>query len=219
MPIPSANKNEPRLSAKQYVYNTLLEWITEGTLQPGEKILDTEIAEYFSVSRTPVREALQLLADQKLIDILPSRGSVVSQIKPEEVRGNYALMGDLNRTALNLCKDRIDDAFIDGLEELNEQMKTCLSCNDMKGMQKLDKAFHDRFIQLAGNDFLARFYDTMYAYCQRIENLYFSGEEDGMSSIVHHTAIIDSLRKKDYKRAGDQLVINWTHTLEHLNIK
>ncbi|MBQ2690284.1 MAG: GntR family transcriptional regulator, partial [Solobacterium sp.] len=115
--------NEPRLSARQQVYNTLLAWITDGTLQPGEKILDSEIAAYFSMSRTPVREALQMLADQKLIDILPSRGSVVSQIDPKEIRLNYTLMGELNRTALMLAVPRINKEFIDHLEEINENMK------------------------------------------------------------------------------------------------
>ena len=67
MPIPVKQQAEERLTAKALVYKTLREWITDGTLQPGEQIYDQEIAKYFNVSRTPVREAMQLLADQKQI--------------------------------------------------------------------------------------------------------------------------------------------------------
>lgn len=74
MPIPTAPASEPRQTVREKIYNTMLEWIVNGTLQPGEKILDTEIAQYFSASRTPVREAIQLLADQRLIEITPGPG-------------------------------------------------------------------------------------------------------------------------------------------------
>ena len=79
MPIPVKQQTEERLTAKALVYKTLREWITDGTLQPGEQIYDQEIAKYFNVSRTPVREAMQLLADQKLLEIEPGKQSRVAK--------------------------------------------------------------------------------------------------------------------------------------------
>ena len=73
MPIPEKNVFEAPKSAKIRIYETLREWIIDGTLQPGEKILDSELSQYFSVSRTPVREAIQMLVEQKLIDVRPGR--------------------------------------------------------------------------------------------------------------------------------------------------
>ncbi|MBE6117695.1 MAG: GntR family transcriptional regulator [Solobacterium sp.] len=218
MPVPVKPNNEPRLSARQQVYNTLLAWITDGTLQPGEKILDSEIAAYFSMSRTPVREALQMLADQKLIDILPSRGSVVSQIDPKEIRGNYTLMGELNRTALMLAVPRINKEFIDHLEEINENMKQAAEQNDSQAIISYDRQFHDQFISLADNYFLTRFYETLYTNCQRTENLFFRRPEDPLVSVSHHSGIIQALRKGNYAEAGEYLLRNWTHTLEYMDI-
>ena len=64
MPIPQTAIPLPRVSAKENVFSTVQDWIISGTLRPGEKIVDTELAKIFSVSRTPVREALQMLSEQ-----------------------------------------------------------------------------------------------------------------------------------------------------------
>ena len=67
MPIPPAQKDAaPRTTAKERVYRTLRQWIIDGTMEPGERLNDVELAQYFSVSRTPVREAIQLL-DRKSV--------------------------------------------------------------------------------------------------------------------------------------------------------
>ncbi len=64
MPVPSQKKSIERLSAKERIYQTIRDWIIEGVLEPNEKLSDIELSEYFAVSRTPVREAFQLLEAQ-----------------------------------------------------------------------------------------------------------------------------------------------------------
>ena len=74
MPLPSQEIPFERTSAKQKVYETVKDWIIERQFKPGEKVSDVEIAEYFNISRTPVREALQLLEAQKAGEILSWEG-------------------------------------------------------------------------------------------------------------------------------------------------
>ena len=81
MPVPQGSGVIHRKSARQAVYETVCDWIITGVLEPGEKILDSELGEYFSVSRTPVREALQLLQSQKLVLVMPGRATVVGYRK------------------------------------------------------------------------------------------------------------------------------------------
>ena len=69
MPLPNSLNEENRQPTKAYILETMQHWITVMQLRPGEKISDTEIAEYFNVSRTPVREVLKMLEQQKLIYI------------------------------------------------------------------------------------------------------------------------------------------------------
>ena len=86
MPIPLKTEPQVPQTARQRVYSQLKKWIVNGTLTPEEKISDLELANYFSVSRTPVREAMQLLADQRLIQIFPGKESRVAPIDLEQAR-------------------------------------------------------------------------------------------------------------------------------------
>ena len=69
MPIPVDHTRPVRVSAKESAHLQLQQWIIDGTLQPGEKLVDTELAEALNLSRTPIREALQLLEVQGFIEM------------------------------------------------------------------------------------------------------------------------------------------------------
>ena len=71
MPIPENVENLRRVSAKSSIYQVVCSWIITGVLKPGEKIVDSELAKRFNVSRTPVREAIQILEGQKLVYVVP----------------------------------------------------------------------------------------------------------------------------------------------------
>ena len=85
MPIPKKDSALQRKSAKDLVYETLCDWIIRGEMMPGEKLLDTELAAYFNVSRTPVREALQMLETQKLIKVTPGRATTVAGVDKNDI--------------------------------------------------------------------------------------------------------------------------------------
>lgn len=215
MPIPKNADSTPRLTAKEWVYNTLLEWITDGTLQPGEKLSDMEIAGYFSVSRTPVREALQLLADQRLVEVVPGRESRVAPIDLEQAKSNYLLMGSLNAVALDLCAGQIDDSFLARLKVLNEAITHALDAGAPEEARRQDRLFHQAFFDLAGNHFLSSFADTLYVHCLRLENLYFS-QGQTLPSIGTHAEVITALEGGDLAAAREAVIRNWTDTVQHL---
>lgn len=216
MPIPTKPLNEQKQTAKEKIYNTLLEWITDGTMQPGEKIVDTEIAQYFSFSRTPVREALQMLADQKLIDVVPGKESRVSAIDIEQAKSNYFLMANFNTIALDMCSEKIDAAFIDNLKNINNRMKKVQDESKYKEILNFDKQFHFAFFELANNYFLTSAAKNLYAHCVRIENIYFSERNDYLSSLKLHDEIIQALLSKDILSAKEKLSRNWMDTVKDL---
>ena len=80
MPLPTAEKIISKKSSRDIVYEELQEWIINGTLKPGEKLIETELTEYFGVSRTPIREALQLLREVRLVSIIPGQQTIVENI-------------------------------------------------------------------------------------------------------------------------------------------
>ena len=95
MPIPERPQALQRQSAKSVVYQTVCDWIITGVMKPGEKILDSELASYFNVSRTPVREALQLLQNQKLVCVIPGRTTVVADLDVEDFEKCYRPLAEI----------------------------------------------------------------------------------------------------------------------------
>ena len=95
MPIPEKIRPISRSSMREEVYRTLLMWIMEGELRPGEKLLDKELAEKMGVSRTPVREALRRLEDKNLVESSANRWTRVTDISVEEPAMIYPIIWTL----------------------------------------------------------------------------------------------------------------------------
>ena len=109
MPIPSKTESIQTLSVKDRIYNVVCEWIITGVLKSGEKILDSELAQYFDVSRTPVREAIQMLERQKLVKVIPSRGTIVANIEIEDTEKCYRLLAEIQAFAAEEACERISE--------------------------------------------------------------------------------------------------------------
>ena len=102
MPIPENVENLQRVSAKSTIYQVVCDWIITGVLKPGEKIIDSELAKRFNVSRTPVREAIQILEGQKLVYVVPGRATVVADIDPADIEKCYRTLAELQALAAEL---------------------------------------------------------------------------------------------------------------------
>ncbi|MBR3718820.1 MAG: GntR family transcriptional regulator [Firmicutes bacterium] len=213
MPIPVKQPAEERLTAKALVYKTLREWIVDGTLQPGEQIFDQEIAKYFSVSRTPVREAMQLLADQKLIEIQPGKESRVAAFDYEEIEKSYVILAELHVLALQFAWNSLTQEDIRKMEEVNEALKSRKNLADQHKAQSLDKEFHDTIVGKAGSDFLQSFTDMLHIQVLRIENLYFEEESNYEESWKVHEKILQAVKEKNEEAACAAMRENWLRTI------
>ena len=128
MPIPSKTESIQTLSVKDRIYNVVCEWITIGVLKSGEKILDSELAQYFDVSRTPVREAIQMLERQKLVKVIPSRGTIVANIEIEDTEKCYRLLAEIQAFAAEEACERISEEQLQALKDCYDQFAT--ACAD-----------------------------------------------------------------------------------------
>ena len=213
MPIPVKQQSEERLTAKALVYKTLREWITDGTLQPGEQIYDQEIAKYFNVSRTPVREAMQLLADQKLIEIQPGKESRVAKFDYDELEKSYVLLAELHALALQFAWDALTEEDIAEMESCNEALRNRRNTADLHKAQTLDTQFHDVIVRKAGNDFLTSFCEMLHIQTMRIENLYFAEDDNYVNSWTVHEKILQAIRERDLPAACGAMRENWMRTI------
>ena len=119
-------KTHSRISEK--LKETLEERIVTGTYLPGMRLDETELAKEFSVSRTPVREALIQLSFHGMIDMRPRRGAVVTQISPRRLYEMFEVMAELEAMCARLAARRHNDADLARIREAKAAFFAALSC-------------------------------------------------------------------------------------------
>ncbi len=211
-----------RKSTKNIAYDNLREWIINGTLKPGEKIIDTEISSYFSISRTPVREALQMLAEQNLVKIIPSKGTHVTELNLEDIRFIYDALSVIHSSVLVSVFPKITAKIIQKLKNINNKMSEKQGENNYIEMKKLDNEFHNVFLDLSNNSYLHDFCEQLNLHATRAENINFSVFTSASKSTVEHEKIINAIEANDIFLAYQCMTENWmrfvSNDLENIKI-
>ena len=134
-------KNE---NSRQYTYRVLKENIMLLNLKPGETIGEIELSEALNVSRTPVREAIVKLSEEKLVDVFPQRGSFISKINLNLVEEAVFLRELCEKKILTIaCQDMNSELLIKELKQNIEYQKIVVNFNrDLHEFFKLDNKFH-----------------------------------------------------------------------------
>ncbi len=216
MPIPEQIKPISRYSMREEVYNTLLMWIMEGELRPGEKLLDKELAEKMGVSRTPVREALRRLEDQGLVESAANRWTKVAGISVEEPVMIYPIIWTLEELAIAEATPKLTETDFLQMEEANEQLAKALAEGDPVGASRADTKFHDIYIECTDNPFLINILQDLKIRYRRVEVTYFEGSSLATDSVVEHRQILESLRSGDIVRTQSMVRHNWQSSLTRL---
>jgi DNA-binding GntR family transcriptional regulator len=196
-------KQLPKL-ARQRLHDTVVEhlrrFIIEGTLGAGTKLNERELCETLGISRTPLREALKVLAAEGLIEISPNRGASVARMSELEIREAFELMSGLEAFAGELACERITVDELDEIKALHYAMIVCKNQNDLPGYYQRNRAIHD-LINLAARNSALR--QTYMALNWRIQALRFRSnlQTPKWDRAVHdHEEMIQALEARDGKR-------------------
>lgn len=213
MPLPIEEANYERTTAKQKVYETIKDWIIERQLMPGEKVSDIEIAAYFKVSRTPVREALQLLETQKLVKSYPGKATIVTEIEKDNIEKWYLPMVTLQQLAISQAVENITAEAVETMQQLNDQFKEAVK-EQRKPMPILraDKAFHSYILEVAGNEYVKDFCNVLWIHIQRLEYNFFR-DTPLDASVEEHQRIISALKIRDGYSASLTMKEHWERTV------
>jgi DNA-binding GntR family transcriptional regulator len=216
MPIPTKAKPINRSFIREEVYNTLLSWIMEGELRPGEKLLDKELAENMGVSRTPVREALRRLEDKDLVESSANRWTRVSEVSTRDPEMIYPIIWTLEELAVGQAMDHLTEADFKAMEKANKDMEDALAAQDHVKASLADIHFHDVFINRSGNQHLIAILQDMKLKYRRVEVAYFEGYACAKYSLDEHYRILDALEKRDTALARSLIRANWQSSLKRL---
>ena len=150
------------------IRDSLEQRIVEGELGNGKRLDETELSGFYGVSRTPVREALQRLAESGLAEHLPRRGTFVRAPSLSQLVEMFEVMAELECMAIRLAARRATAKDIDALEKDNETCRAAVAANDTKKYYEVNARLHGRIYQMSGNSFLAKDLKTQMAARQKL---------------------------------------------------
>ena len=216
MPIPYHAKQLNRSLMRDEVYSTLLQWIMEGELRPGEKLLDTELAENLGVSRTPVREALRRLEDKALVEAAANRWTRVTKITVDAAKLIYPIIWSLEHLALSMAMPRMTPDRISRMQQANDDLEAALVSGEPVKASRADARFHDVFIRQSRNPYLIDILGDLKIKHRRLEVIYFEGTTCASDSVGEHQRVIEALAAGDAQRAAEGIRDNWISSLARL---
>ena len=145
----------PRRTRTEELRLRLSDDIVRGQLAPGAALDETELARRFSVSRTPVREAIRMLAASGLVEVRAHRGAVVARPTHEHLIGMFEVMAELESLCAGYAADRMRGAERRALEEAHEKLRVLIQRGDPQRYYEVNEAFHATIYAGAHNSYLA----------------------------------------------------------------
>lgn len=189
---------------RQRLHDTVVEhlrsFIIEGVLEAGRKLNERELCETLGISRTPLREALKVLAAEGLIEISPNRGASVARMSELEIREAFELMSGLEAFSGELACERITAEELAEIKALHYAMVVCKNQNDLPGYYQRNRAIHDLINQAARNSALRQAYQSLNFRLQalRFRSNYQAPKWD--RALHDHEQMIEALEARDGKR-------------------
>ena len=191
----------------------LRELITQGKLPPGARLNERVLCERLGVSRTPLREAIKLLATEGLVELLPNRGAVVSRIDPAALAETLEVMGALEGLAGELACRRATPARIAEIRALHEKMLARHARGDLATYFRYNQAIHLEIVAAAGNAKLAATYRQLNANVQRARYMANLSSERWNQAVAEHEEILAALEARDAVRLRRLLQDHLAHKL------
>jgi DNA-binding GntR family transcriptional regulator len=178
----------------------LRELIIEGVLAPGTRLNERTLGSELGISRTPLREALRVLAAEGLVTLHPNRGAHVVQLSGADIRESFEVMSGLEALSGELACQRITDAEVAEIRALTYEMMAAHARGDLPAYYRLNRRIHDQINRAARNALLAQTYRTLNL---RIQNLRFrSNLERGKwnRAAREHLEMVEALEARDAAR-------------------
>lgn len=217
MPVPTNHSKPVRMSAKESAYSQLEQWIIDGTLQPGEKLTDIELAQALNLSRTPIREALQLLEMVGFVKMYPGKATTVTEVNKEDIQHLLPPLAVLQALAGELAVPNITEEQIERLEEANQRFAKAIEEKNSFNALKIDEEFHRIIIEAAQNPYITTMLSRLQSHVRR--QFFHHSLELSEASRNEHDQIIQAFKDKDVELLSSLTKNNWIRSIEELNAK
>ena len=184
---------------QEYVYQSLRGAIMRGELAPGQRLVIDEIGRQLQVSAIPIREALQLLQSEGLVQSAPHVGATVTPISEDEVHEVFAIMEGLETVGVREAARRLDDEGIAQLSGVVAEMDAAIAARDFERWAALNSDLHRAINDIARMPLLREMTDRVLARWERLRRHYFQGVlvPRVVQAQEEHHALLAALIRRD----------------------
>lgn len=174
--------------------------ILSGELPPGERLREVVMSERLGMSRTPVREAFRTLAAEGLVDLLPNRSVVVSEVNVEDSVDVFAVLGAMEALAGQFACYRMTQAQIDELTELQQTLEREFQMADRVGYTDTNRRIHELLVEGSGNTSLILAWRMILPRAERARTLNNLDRRRWGEAVNEHRAMLDAIIARDGPR-------------------
>ncbi|WP_227268236.1 GntR family transcriptional regulator [Roseobacter weihaiensis] len=176
--------------------------VVEDALKPGEKVPEKDLCEAFGVSRTPLREALKVLASEGLVVLQANRGARVAQVTREELENTFPVIAVLEQLAGELACQNLSGAGIARIEKRHDAMVKAFISRDRKVYFKANQDIHNALIEGAQNEILEAHHRMLAVRVRRARFMVNLSDERWAQAIQEHEQMMEKLRDRDATGLG-----------------
>lgn len=179
-------------------YRELRRRILDNEMPPNAQYLEQELADALGMSRTPVREALIRLSDERLVEVRPRHGARVLPVSVDDMREIYEVMTELEALAARKVAERgLTRKELRLLEQVVIDMDLALERDDLGSWARSDEKFHALLVDLAGNSRLSQVVATFRDQAHRARMQTLRLRPKPVDSNREHAALVEAIRKRD----------------------
>ena len=194
------NMNE-YLPLRDVVFNTLRDAILKGELEPGERLMEIQLAERLGVSRTPIREAIRKLELEGLVLMIPRKGAEVAKISEKSLRDVLEVRRSLEELAAELACQRMDAEALKDLEDAQKAFIQAVESGETMTMAEADEHFHDVIYMGTGNTRLVQILNNLREQMYRYRVEYLKEGETRDLLVKEHEELTRAIKERDVERA------------------
>jgi DNA-binding GntR family transcriptional regulator len=200
------------------ISDQLRDEILDGRIPAGSRLVETELAERFGVSRGPIRDALTELARDGLVNDLPRRGTFVASLSERDLEEVYVLRRAIEEAAVRLAIERGSDEDVAAMYAQLEATEAAYRRDDLPAAWEADMAFHRAYCVMSGNGRLANLFDGLASQTVLLMRTELATHASlaWVPPIELHRHIADAIRDRDPDRAAKAVGVHYQYTQDRL---
>jgi DNA-binding GntR family transcriptional regulator len=204
----------PRAALHEQVAHRLRQMLVESRIPPGAKLNERELAEVLHVSRTPLREAIKMLAAEGLVELLPNRGAIAVELNEADILNTFEVMAGLEGMSGELAAQRITDAELAEIRAMHFEMMAAWTRRDLSNYYRLNSLIHEAINRAAKNPVLTATYRQVNARLQALRFRSNQDEEKWKRAVKEHEKMVEALAERDAAAMRQVLMDHLRHKRE-----